>query len=198
MPDDNVMGEKIGDVSWEDAFNEASQGKSDNIADEQTIQQPVEKPKNNAVESKPAKKGDVSGAGSLISQDEIDKLMSGVDFSTPSSSGSVLKNKKNVERTEFQNFESNPKRSADIDLKFILDIPLQVTVEIGRTKMLINDLLQLGQGSVIELNKLVGEPFEVLVNDKLIARGEIVVVNERFGIRLTDVISATERVEQLG
>lgn len=86
----------------------------------------------------------------------------------------------------------------EVDIDFLLDIPLTVRVEIGRTRMLVNDLLQLGQGSVIELQKLVGEPFEVLVNDKLIARGEIVVVNERFGVRLTDVISPIERVEQLG
>ncbi|MBN1477087.1 flagellar motor switch protein FliN [Candidatus Sumerlaeota bacterium] len=89
-------------------------------------------------------------------------------------------------------------QSKPIDLEFLLDIPLQVRVEIGRTRMLINDLLQLGQGSVIELQKFVGEPFEVLVNEKLVARGEIVVVNERFGVRLTDIISPMERIEQLG
>ena len=82
-------------------------------------------------------------------------------------------------------------------LDLILDIPLKVSVELGRTKMLVNDLLQLGQGSVIELNKLAGDPLEVLVNDKLIARGEVVVVNEKFGIRLTDIISPIERIEKL-
>jgi flagellar motor switch protein FliN/FliY len=83
----------------------------------------------------------------------------------------------------------------NIDL--ILDIPLQVTVELGRTKMLINDLLQLGQGSVIELTKLIGESLEVLVNEKLVAKGEVVVVNEKFGIRLTDIVSPSERIESL-
>lgn len=83
------------------------------------------------------------------------------------------------------------------NLTLILDIPLRVAVELGRTKMVVNDLLNLGQGSVIELNKLAGEPMEVLVNDKLVARGEAVVVNEKFGVRLTDIISPTERVEQL-
>ncbi len=83
------------------------------------------------------------------------------------------------------------------NIGFILDIPLQLSVEIGRARMIINDLLQLGQGSVIELEKLAGEPFDVLVNNKLIARGEVVVVNEKFGIRLTDIISPTERIEQL-
>ncbi len=87
------------------------------------------------------------------------------------------------------------KRERNLDL--ILDIPLRVTVELGRTKMLVSDLLNLGQGSVIELSKLAGEPMEVLVNDKLVARGEAVVVNEKFGVRLTDIISPAERVEQL-
>ena len=82
-------------------------------------------------------------------------------------------------------------------LDLILDIPLTVTVELGRNKMLINDLLQLGQGSVIELKKLVGEPLEVLVNQKLVARGETVVVNEKFGVGLTDIVSPMERVKSL-
>ncbi|MCE3009496.1 MAG: flagellar motor switch protein FliN [Proteobacteria bacterium] len=87
--------------------------------------------------------------------------------------------------------------ASDRNLQLILDIPLRVTVELGRTKMPVSELLNLGQGSVIELNKLAGEPMEVLVNDKLIARGEAVVVNEKFGVRLTDIISTKERVEQL-
>jgi flagellar motor switch protein FliN len=84
------------------------------------------------------------------------------------------------------------------ELDFILDIPLEVSAELGRTKLLINELLQLGQGSVIELNKLAGEPLEIHVNGKLVARGEAVVINERFGVRLTDIISPIERVKQLG
>jgi flagellar motor switch protein FliN/FliY len=83
------------------------------------------------------------------------------------------------------------------NLNLILDIPLRVTVELGRTKMPVNELLNLTQGSVIELSKLAGEPMEVLVNDKLIARGEAVVVNEKFGVRLTDIISPTELIEQM-
>jgi flagellar motor switch protein FliN/FliY len=86
-------------------------------------------------------------------------------------------------------------KEANLDL--ILDIPLSVTVELGRSKMLINDLLQLGQGSIVELTKLVGEPLEVLVNDKLVARGEVVVVNEKFGVRLTDIVTPMERVKSL-
>ncbi|MCP4912327.1 MAG: flagellar motor switch protein FliN [Oligoflexia bacterium] len=83
------------------------------------------------------------------------------------------------------------------NLDFILDIPLKVTVELGRTEVIIKDLLQLGQGSVLELDKLAGEPLEILVNGKLVAKGEVVVVNEKFGIRLTDIISPVERIETL-
>ncbi|KHD89124.1 MAG: flagellar motor switch protein FliN [Bdellovibrio sp. ArHS] len=90
-----------------------------------------------------------------------------------------------------------PTAQSDRNLNLILDIPLKVSVELGRTKMPVSELLNLTQGSVIELNKLAGEPMEVYVNDKLIARGEAVVVNEKFGVRLTDIISPAERVEQL-
>jgi flagellar motor switch protein FliN/FliY len=84
-----------------------------------------------------------------------------------------------------------------LDIDFILDIPLTLTVELGRSRMLISDLLQLGQGSVVELSKIAGEPMEVYVNQRLIARGEVVVVNEKFGVRLTDIISPAERINKL-
>ena len=82
-------------------------------------------------------------------------------------------------------------------IEFLLDVPLDVSVEIGRCRMMIHELLQLGQGAVIELNKLAGEPLDVLINNRLIARGEAVVVNERFGVRLTEIISPVERLERL-
>jgi flagellar motor switch protein FliN/FliY len=80
----------------------------------------------------------------------------------------------------------------------LLDIPLELTVEIGRTRLAIRDLLQLGPGSVVELAKLAGEPLDVLVNGRPIARGEAVMVNDKFGIRLTDIISPSERIAGLG
>ncbi len=91
--------------------------------------------------------------------------------------------------------ENRPVDAKSLDL--ILDIPMTVSVQLGSAKMVIRDLLQLGQGSVVELEKLAGEPLDVLVNQKLVARGEVVVVNDKFGIRLTDVVSAVERVEHL-
>jgi flagellar motor switch protein FliN/FliY len=83
------------------------------------------------------------------------------------------------------------------DIDFILDIPVQLTVELGRTKIAIKNLLQLAQGSVVELDGLAGEPMDVLVNGCLIAQGEVVVVNDKFGIRLTDIISPSERIKKL-
>ena len=87
--------------------------------------------------------------------------------------------------------------AAHNDIEFILDIPVQLTVELGRAKIAIKNLLQLAQGSVVELDGLAGEPMDVLVNGCLIAQGEVVVVNDKFGIRLTDVISPAERIRKL-
>src|SRR6056297_3663859 len=84
------------------------------------------------------------------------------------------------------------------NLDFLLDVPLNVSVEVGRSRIMIKDLLQMCEGYVIELDKLAGEPLDLYVNSKLIARGEAVVVNEKFGLRLTDVVSPSERIENLG
>ena len=86
---------------------------------------------------------------------------------------------------------------SSMNMEFLLDISLDITVELGRTKMLINDMLKLGQGSVIELSKLAGESLDILANQKPIARGEVVVLNDKFGVRLTEVISPMERIERL-
>lgn len=103
-----------------------------------------------------------------------------------------------VKNLDVQEFKGEAQPQAGLrDINFILDVPLEMSVVIGSTKILIQELLQLGQGSVIALDKLAGEPMEVYVNNKLIGRGEVVVVNEKFGIRLTDIISPHERVKQL-
>ena len=108
-------------------------------------------------------------------------------------------NKANVERMadEIKAGDDSLNKLKVQNLDFILDIPLKVSVELGRTQIIVKDLLQLGQGSVLELDKLAGEPLEILVNGKLVAKGEVVVVNEKFGIRLTDIISPIERIETL-
>ena len=147
---------------------------------------------------------------SVLNQDDIDKLMSedgeldqdwgnGVDSpsapagSAPPASHAFDQLSKSAPAEAPARSQSTKDRSLD----FILDIPLEVAVELGRARMVINDLLQLGQGSVIELSKLAGEPLEILVNNKLVARGEVVVVNEKFGVRVTDIVSPMERVKNL-
>ncbi len=156
-------------------------------------------------------------AGGTISQDDINKLMGGSgeekktdvdqdkmadEWAQALESGEEIEEGKSFDKdTKKATFtelgETRPAAGPSKDLDFILDIPLEVTVEMGRTRMLINDLLQIGQGSVIELNRLAGEPLDILINSKLIARGEVVVVSEKFGIRITDIVSPLERVKRL-
>jgi flagellar motor switch protein FliN/FliY len=102
-----------------------------------------------------------------------------------------------VKAASFEEVEKGETPKQLLDLNFILDIPLFLTVELGRNRMLISELLQLGQGSVVEMTKLAGEPMDVYVNQRLIARGEVVVINEKFGVRLTDIVSPAERINNL-
>ena len=124
--------------------------------------------------------------------DQVDPLNS--DFMENIETASAGAGQK-PEKPSADNDDSGADSSANME--FLLDIPLEVTVELGRTKMIINDMLKLGQGSVIELSKLAGESLEILANRKPIARGEVVVVNEKYGVRLTEVISPMERIERL-
>ncbi|MGD9008312.1 MAG: flagellar motor switch protein FliN [Desulfobacteraceae bacterium] len=103
----------------------------------------------------------------------------------------------NEDAYAFNRLSANSDERHPANLDFILDIPLEITVELGRTKMLIHDLLKLGQGSVIELPKAAGETLEILANNRLIAKGDVVVMNDKYGIRLTEVISTVERLENL-
>ncbi|MFJ2362822.1 flagellar motor switch protein FliN [Pseudomonas sp. NPDC087697] len=124
-------------------------------------------------------------------QDDIDALLA-ADAATSSSSN----------RLAMEEFGSVPKNNEPVtldgpNLDVILDIPVSISMEVGSTDINIRNLLQLNQGSVIELDRLAGEPLDVLVNGTLIAHGEVVVVNEKFGIRLTDVISPSERIKKL-
>lgn len=125
------------------------------------------------------------------SQEDIDALLSG-GVSAP-------KPKPAAERAPLDEFEpaARTKRAGSPDMDVILDIPVRISMEVGNTEITIRNLLQLNQGSVIELDRLAGEPLDVLVNGTLIAHGEVVVVNEKFGIRMTDVISPSERIKKL-
>lgn len=104
----------------------------------------------------------------------------------------------NAQPVQYQSFESMPNVYADEpNLNLLLDIPLKITVELGRTKKLIKEILELSQGSIIELDKLAGEPVDILANNKLIAKGEVVVIDENFGVRVTDIVSPTDRLKKL-
>ncbi|WP_270180453.1 flagellar motor switch phosphatase FliY [Alkalihalobacillus sp. CinArs1] len=103
-----------------------------------------------------------------------------------------------IQNVQFTNFnqKQNP-YSEERNLNMLLDIPLQVTVELGRTKRIVKDILELSHGSILELDKLAGEPVDILINQKLIAKGEVVVIDENFGVRVTDILSAAERLSKL-
>jgi flagellar motor switch protein FliN len=122
-------------------------------------------------------------------QDDIDALLAGND--KPAAPA--------AERAQLDEFApaGRNQRNNSPDLDVILDIPVRISMEVGNTEITIRNLLQLNQGSVIELDRLAGEPLDVLVNGTLIAHGEVVVVNEKFGIRMTDVISPSERIKKL-
>lgn len=122
-------------------------------------------------------------------QDDIDALLAGND--APAAPAPAR-----AELDEFDPAARNQRAGAP-DLDVILDIPVRISMEVGNTEITIRNLLQLNQGSVIELDRLAGEPLDVLVNGTLIAHGEVVVVNEKFGIRMTDVISPSERIKKL-
>lgn len=102
-----------------------------------------------------------------------------------------------TQKPKLQELTPTSEPSLHPELDFILDIPLEISVEIGRTKMLIKDLLKLNQGAIVELEKFAGEPVEVYVNGKLMAKGEVVVVNDRFGVRITEIISTQDRIKRL-
>lgn len=141
-----------------------------------------------------------------ISQDEIDKLLGNI----PSPAASAAPAQMSAEPpapeklrvapppvAEFAESKGGSSLAPPKELDFILDIPVKVTAQLGRTKMLIKDLLQVGPGSVVELDRLAGEPVDVLVNDKLVAKGEVVVINENFGVRLTEIVNPIERITKL-
>ncbi|MBS1186279.1 MAG: flagellar motor switch protein FliN [Burkholderiaceae bacterium] len=119
------------------------------------------------------------------------------DAATDTATDSSALKPQSATATVFKDFSASTQGSTHNDIDFILDIPVQLTVELGRAKIAIKNLLQLAQGSVVELDGLAGEPMDVLVNGCLIAQGEVVVVNDKFGIRLTDVISPAERIRKL-
>jgi flagellar motor switch protein FliN/FliY len=115
----------------------------------------------------------------------------------------LLDDSDSMENTIPSSATDNVETSSSVDsagrgLEFLYDVPLQISVEVGRSRILLKDLLQMGEGYVIELDKLAGDPLDLYVNSRLIAKGEAVMIGEKFGIRLTEVVNTSERIEQLG
>ncbi len=152
--------------------------------------------------------GDDWAAAMQEQSDSESAAESGVEVEAEADWGGALQEQndaENLESAQFKELEQNAEHSVktdvsaeDLKLDVILDVPVNISMEIGRTQINIRNLLQLNQGSVIELDRFAGEPMDVLVNGTLIAHGEVVVVNDKFGIRLTDVVSPTDRVKKLG
>ena len=136
-------------------------------------------------------------ADAKIEQDDMAAEWAAALEQQASSSASELVPSEQVAPAAFANFAPTPATGAGNDINMILDIPVQLTVELGRTRIPIKHILQLAQGSVVELDALAGEPMDVLVNGYLIAQGEVVVVNDKFGIRLTDIVTPSERMRRL-
>jgi len=134
----------------------------------------------------------------LQEQSSQEELQEELDMAKALEMEKAMKAKEEVQSPQIDEFTVTQEKPKLRDIDFILDIPLELTVVIGRTRILVQELLQLTQGSVVALDKLAGEPMEVYVNGKLVGKGEVVVVNEKFGIRITDIISPQERVKQLG
>ena len=183
-------------ISWEDAFKEEEAANvNDKAKTPPEDSAPVQSRGGNSETDASAASGtsynNKSAASDNIDIDAEDIKPSKKETAPPAS-------KKPVKKLEFASFDESDKTTEPPkNLDFILDIPLTISVELGRTKMVINDMLQLGQGSVIELAKFAGEPLDIYVNGKLMARGEVVLVNDKFGVRLTDIISPVERVKKL-
>ncbi len=149
------------------------------MADEETVETPQEeKPEATPDEAAPAEAAENGGEDWAAALDES-------EGAAPQTAGFEELGDGQTDKAGSQN------------LDFLLDIPLKVSVELGRSKMIINKLLQLTQGSVVELDKAAGEPVEILVNDKLLGKGEVIVVNDRFGIRITEIISQADRIKNM-
>ncbi|MFW0883602.1 flagellar motor switch protein FliN [Candidatus Acidulodesulfobacterium sp. H_13] len=189
------------DVSWDDAFKEESEAA-------------LKKEAGTHKESEKTDASNNNNGGSTDTVQDIDLNPDAIETerkaeATAQSGGADENNidsdsyigetvRKPIKKLEFASFDESDKTTEPPkNLDFILDIPLTISVELGRAKMIINDMLQLGQGSVLELTKLAGEPLDIYVNGKLMARGEVVLVNDKFGVRLTDIISPVERVKKL-
>ncbi|MBW1670340.1 MAG: flagellar motor switch protein FliN [Deltaproteobacteria bacterium] len=198
------------DIDWDDVQNELEESKQSTAGKEaSSVNANLKETKpdedigwddvqNELEESKqPTAEKEASGVNVDLKETKPDENIGWDDVQNELEESKQPTVAKEASGVNFEKIKKSETKGPSLDLDFILDIPITVTVELGRGKMMIGKLLQLGQSSVIELTKLAGEPMDVFVNNRLIAKGEVVVVNEKFGVRLTDVVSAAERINKL-
>jgi len=161
-------------------------------------QAPDQSPPADEVEVTPDAVGDEANSSDLLSTDDVDSAMRNAaaeELTLNEQAGDIKEPE--VNRADFQQLSVDSKTHEAQNIKLLMDVELPVSIELGRTRMHISEILTLGPGSVVELDKLVGEPVDLLVNRKKVARGEVVVVEENFGLRITQLISPEERLKNL-
>lgn len=189
MADENLIDEegKIDDADWAAAMAEQSTTESAAAADSVGLETATASNASSNASASDDADGDIDWAAAMAEQTASESAAAATAAPAAATAAPI-----------FPSFDSEESASGLMnELDMILDIPVQITVELGRTKISIKNLLQLAHGSVVELDAMAGEPMDVLVNGTLIAQGEVVVVNDRFGIRLTDIVSSSERMRKI-
>lgn len=163
---------------------------SASIPEEKEVQPPMPAPQHDYTQEAPVRQQPHQGGPAYPASSAYKE--------EPSASSGMMQRNVNVQPVQFSNLQAGGYAQADeTNLNLLLDIPLKVTVELGRTNKMIKDILELQQGSIVELDKLAGEPVDILVNNKLIAKGEVVVIDENFGVRVTDIVSQFDRIQKI-
>ncbi len=200
MSDQSI--EDIKDDASDDAGGESDQSEGDQpqaqaLPPDQAL--PDNTPNDENVGEGAAPEEESIGSNNLLSQDDIDQALGdmanqmGGDFGT----GDVASDDQDVKQADFQQLSATSDKEGPRNIELLMDVELPISIELGRTRMRISDILALGPGSIVELDKLVGEPVDLLVNQKCVAQGEVVVVEESFGLRITQLISPEERLKNL-
>lgn len=186
----DMAGESLEDMNADESADDA--GKSSEEAD-------------NAEPSAPAEEGEAAddngiidgGSSDLLSQEDIDAALGDVGDQLETPEDTFDSGETDVKQADFQQLSASQDGGEPRNIELLMDVDLPVSIELGRTKMRISDILALGPGSIVELDKLVGEPVDLLVNQKCVARGEVVVVEESFGLRITQLVTPEERLKNL-
>ncbi len=196
-----MSGESANGVSHDELLHDAEEGAPDAGEGEVPSETDEASPESDEGDMAPEaaegydSEGVVDAAG-LLSQEDIDKALGDMG-DQPADDGSFNMEGPEINQADFQQLSASSDEREPANIELLMDVDLPVSIELGRTKMKISDILALGPGAIVELDKLVGEPVDLLVNQKCVARGEVVVVEESFGLRITQLVSPEERLKRL-